>query len=173
MLGTTVRTLMRLLAFAGLAALLAACTVMEAPKLGAGPPAMGLKQVRDLGPAPVKGNVTVAFTTVTGTPAEMRFALEKALKKYAATRSLTISVTDDPTATYRIKGYLSAVGDRTAALVVYVWDVYDTGGQPLHRISGQQTAAGSEADPWVGVTAEEMDAAARDTIDRLVDWLNG
>jgi hypothetical protein len=173
MLRTIVRVLTPLVAMAGMAAWLAGCTVPEPPKLGAGPPAMGLKQVRNLGPAPVKGNVTVAFTTVTGTPAEMRFALEKALKKYAATRNLTISVTDDPTATYRIKGYLSAVGDRTSALVVYVWDVYDTGGHPLHRISGQQPAKGSDADPWVGVTLDQIDDAARDTIDRLVDWLNG
>lgn len=156
------------------AALLTACVPMERPKLGPGPPALGVKQIRQLGPAPVRGDdVRFAFITVTGIPAEMRFSLEKSLKTYAATRGLNISIADDPTATYRIKGYLSAVGDRNSALLVYVWDVYDTAGTPLHRISGQEVAQGSEADPWVGVTAKNIDDSARETIDKLTDWVKG
>jgi len=156
------------------AALLAACVPMERPKLGPGPPTMKVSQIRSLGAAPVKGeDVRIAFITVTGIPAEMRFALEKSLKTYAATRQLNITIADDPTATYRIKGYLSAVGDRTSALLVYVWDVYDTNGTALHRISGQEVASGSEADPWVGVTTKNVDDSARETIDRLADWVKG
>ncbi len=112
-----------------MAALLAACVPMERPKLGPGPPALRVSQIRELGPAPVRGDdVRFAFITVTGIPAEMRFTLEKSLKAYAATRGLNISIADDPTATYRVKGYLSAVGDRNSALLVYVWDVYDANG---------------------------------------------
>jgi hypothetical protein len=159
---------------AAMAALLAACVPMERPKLGPGPPAMGVSQIRKLGPAPVKGDeVRIAFITVTGIPAEMRFTLEKSLKTYAATRNLTISISDDPTATYRVKGYLSAIGDKTSALLVYVWDVYDTSGRALHRISGQEVAAGSEADPWVGVSVKNIDDSARETIDKLADWVSG
>ena len=156
-----------------LALVLAACTPTERPRLG--PPTLGLNQARGLGAAPVKGSEAVrfAFTTVTGVPAEMRFALEKDLKKYAATRNLTIAIEDDPTATYRIKGYLSAVGDVNGTLLVYTWDVYDTGGTPLHRISGQQTASGSISDPWAGIGTAQIDDAARETIDALADWIRG
>ena len=38
---------------------------------------------------------------------------------------------------------------------------------------GQETAGGSEADPWVGVGVGQIDAAARETIDKLADWVRG
>ena len=167
---------LRFAAILGVAAiLLASCTSMPAPKLGPGPPPLiAAKKTRTLGPAPVTGaEVRFAFATVTGVPAEMRFKLEDSLKRYAKTRNLTIVPEDDPSAIYRVKGYLSAVGDTSGTLLVYTWDVSDAGGTPLYRISGQETAGGSEADPWVGVGVGEIDAAARETIDKLADWVRG
>ena len=157
------------LAFAAI--LLSACVPAERPQLG--PPTLGLGEARGLGAAPVRGAAAVrfAFATVTGIPGQMRFDMEKALQKYAATRRLTVEIADNPTATYRIKGYLSAVGDQNGTLLVYTWDVFDTAGRPLHRIAGQQTAKGSSTDPWAGITTEEIDAAARETIDKLADWI--
>lgn len=153
----------------------ASCTSVAAPKLGPGPPPLIMpKKTRTLGPAPVTGaEVRFGFATVTGVPAAMRFALEDSLKRYAKTRNLTIVAADDPSAIYRVKGYLSAIGDTSGTLLVYTWDVSDAGGIPLYRISGQETAGGSEADPWVGVGVTQIDAAARETIDKLADWVRG
>ena len=136
---------------------------------------MGLTEVRGLGTAPVRGTegVRFAFATVTGVPGQMRFDLEKALLKYAATRNLSIVVEDDATATYRVRGYLSAVGDQNGTLLVYTWDVHDAAGRPLHRIAGQQTGSGSATDPWAGIDTREIDDAARETIDKLADWIRG
>ncbi len=136
---------------------------------------MRVAEVKTLGAAPVKGaeNVRFAFITLTGIPAEMRFDLEAALKKYAATRNLTVAVADDPAATYRVKGYLSAIGDQNGTLLVYTWDVFDTAGTPLHRIAGQQTAKGSSTDPWAGIQQAQIEDAARETIDKLADWVRG
>lgn len=154
---------------------LAACTSVALPPMGPGPPPLvSAKKIRTLGPAPVKGEeVRFAFATVTGVPATMRFSLEGSLKKYAATRALVIVPPGDPTAVYQVKGYLSAIGDSSGTLLVYTWDVADAFGTPLYRISGQETASGSGADPWIGITATEIDAAARETIDRLADWVSG
>jgi hypothetical protein len=156
-----------------LATAASACVPAERPELG--PPTMRISEVRTLGAAPVKGaeNVRFAFITVTGIPGQMRFDLEKALQKYATTRKLNISVADDPTATYRVKGYLSAVGDQNGVLLVYTWDVFDAAGTPLHRIAGQQTAEGAATDPWAGVGATQIDDTARETIDKLADWIRG
>jgi hypothetical protein len=154
-----------------LAASASACVPAERPRLG--PPALGINQARGLGPAPIKGKEVVrfAFITVTGVPAQMRFDLEKSLKKYAATRNLAIAIEDDPTATYRIKGYLSAVGDVNGTLLVYTFDVYDSAGRPLHRISGQQSAGGSDSDPWAGIQSAQIDDSAREIIDELAEWV--
>lgn len=143
------------------------------PSAELGPPAMRVSEARGLSAAPVRGteNVRFAFITLTGIPGQSRFDLEKALVKYAATRNLTITVTDDASATYRVKGYMSAVGDQNGTLLVYTWDVYDAAGRPLHRIAGQQTGAAASADPWAGVRPGDIDAAARETVDKLADWI--
>ncbi len=157
------------------AIVLAGCTAVSLPSMGPGPPPLLTpKKIKTLGAAPVKGAaVPFAFATVTGIPAEMRFVLEDSLKKYAATRNLAVVPETDVTAIYHVKGYLSAVGDSTGTLLVYTWDVADSRGTPLYRISGQETAAGSGTDPWVGIRGDDIDAAARETIDKLADWVNG
>ena len=156
---------------AGLA--VSACMEVPAPKFGPGPPPLVTPStIKTLGPAPVTGaTVAFAFAPVSGVPAEMRFALEDSLKRWAGTRQLLIVPEGDPQAVYHVKGYLSAVGDTTGTLLVYTWDVSDARGTRLYRISGQETAGGSEADPWVGVSTTEVDAAARETIDKLADWV--
>ncbi|HVY21562.1 MAG TPA: hypothetical protein VHA70_15985 [Bauldia sp.] len=160
-----------------LAAVLAlvACTTVSLPPMGPGPPPLvGAKKTRTLGPAPIKGETaTFAFATVNGVPAEMRFRLEDSLKQFATTRNLVLVPEGDPTAVYHVKGYLSAVGDTSGTLLVYTWDVTDASGAPLLRISGQETANGSDADPWIGVGSAQIDAAARETIDKLADWVRG
>jgi hypothetical protein len=151
---------------------LTACVSGQGPRLGPGPPPMITpKAAKTLGPAPVRGaEVRFAFATVTGVPGEMRFSLEDSLKKYAQTRNLIIVPEGDASAVYQVKGYLSAVGDDTGTLLVYTWDVADRAGTPLYRISGQETASGSKTDPWLGINNKVVDAAARETIDRLADW---
>lgn len=169
------RNALRLAAIVLVPALLAACLPVTPPKL-AGPPIIAPQQVRNLGPAPVRGTETVrfAFATLTGLPAEQRFAMEKQLKRFAATRNLVLLEENDQTATYRIKGYLSALGDNNGTLLVYTWDVYDAAGHMrLHRISGQQTGDDSNSDPWAGIRARELENAARETIDKLADWVRG
>jgi hypothetical protein len=155
-------------ALATLALLLTACSVPLVPA-GPGPPVLGIR--RDLGPAPVQGaNLKVAVTTVTGIPGRLQIALEESLRKFAATRNLTIVSYGDSAATYRITGYISAVGDVNRVLLVYVWDVFDADGNRVHRFSGQEPTGGSGADPWTAVSVQLIDHAARETIDALADW---
>ena len=173
-----VRILGRGMGFAGASLavlLLTACQSMPAPKFGPGPPPlMGAKKSKTLGPAPITGAaVRFSFATLNGVPADMRFALQDDLKKYAASRQLALVEPGDPTAVYDISGYLSAVGGDAGTLLVYVWDVTDPQGTPLYRISGQEPGGGVSGDPWEGIKEDAIDAAARDTIDKLADWVRG
>jgi hypothetical protein len=163
----------RLIAAALALALLAACT--SVPAMGPGPPPLVTPtKIKTIGPAPLKGeSATFAFATVTGIPADLRYSLEASLRKYAVTRNLTLLPQDDPAAVYRVKGYLSALGDTSGTLLVYTWDVTDAFGTPLYRVSGQETAGSSGTDPWLGVNSAIVDEAARETIDKLADWVNG
>jgi hypothetical protein len=117
--------------------------------------------------------IPISIAPVTGTPGAMRYAMEDALKKYAATRNFIVVPAEDPTVVYRLKGRVTAVGDTSGALLVYVWDVMDAAGTRVHRVAGQQVAAATQADPWAGVSGINIDNAARETIDGLADWVRG
>lgn len=149
-----------------------ACTV-PMPKMGEGPPNVGVRSAMRMGPAPIKGpEAKFAFIQIAGAPATHLRAFSRALESEAEARNLTIVSEDDPSATYLVKGYLSAIGDRSGTLLVYVWDVTDTSGRRLHRVSGQETAGGSVADPWSGISTEAVDNAASRTIDDLASWVS-
>jgi len=162
--------LFRLVSVLGLALALGAC-MAERPELG--PPVIAPTKLKTLRPAPIKApEASFAFAPVENVPGEFAYAMEDALKAYAPTRSLTL-VEDGGGATYRVKGYLSAIGDTHRVLLVYVWDVFDAAGNRVHRISGQEPASGGGADPWSAVEGPMIDVAARETIDALADWVRG
>jgi hypothetical protein len=162
--------LARRAALASLALLLAACSSALVPG-GPGPPVIPLKQARGLGAAPIQGaSVKFALTTVTGIPGRLQIAFDESLKKFAASRNLTLVAFGDQTATYRLEGYISAVGDVNRVLLVYVWDIYDAAGNRIHRLSGQEPTGGGGADPWTAVNLDVINDAARQTIDALADW---
>jgi hypothetical protein len=154
-----------------LALMLAACAAAQ-PRLGPGPPVIAPKGVLSLGAAPIKGEqVTFAVSTVTAIPGAFAFTLQDELKAFAASRSLVIITDDDPTATYQVKGYISAIGDANRVMLVYVWDVFDANGNRLHRFSGQEPAGKGSVDPWTAVTKEVIRDAARETVDALAEWI--
>jgi hypothetical protein len=160
----------RLAALLTLALLLAACSLSKI-QAGPGPPVIAPKQALALGPAPIKGpNVKFGIITVTGIPGTFQIALDDSLKKFAATRNLKLVAFGDSTATYRVEGYISAIGDVNRVILVYVWDVFDAAGNRLHRVSGQEVAEEGAVDPWTAIELRDIDAAARATIDALADW---
>jgi hypothetical protein len=157
-------------ALATLALLLAACAAVPVPS-GPGPPVIAPREARSLGVAPVQGTrVTFAMTTVTGIPGKFQIALQQSLQKFAATRDVLLVSTSDPKATYRVEGYISAIGDVNRVVLVYVWDVFDTTGNRVHRFSGEEPTQVGAVDPWTAVKLDMIDDAARETIDALADW---
>ena len=84
---------------------------------------------------------------------------------------MTLVADGDPTATYRVKGYLSAVGDVERHDAGLRLDVSDAPGTRLHRFSGQEPATAAAPTRGSAVTGDQIiDEAARDTIDALADW---
>jgi hypothetical protein len=153
-----------------LALVVSGCASVLVPN-GPGPPLVRPREALSLGPAPVQGTtVKFAMTTVTGIPGRFDIALQQSLKKFAATRHLTLVPFGDQTATYRVEGYISAIGDVNRVILVYVWDVFDPSGNRVHRFSGQEPTTGGGVDPWTAVQTDVIDNAARDTIDALADW---
>jgi hypothetical protein len=157
----------RLAAILLLAAAVGACTLTQ------GPPVVSPTRMLSMTTAPVQGaDVKFAFAPITGMPSELLQALNRAIKNHAETRHLSLVEPDDASATYIVKGYLSAVGDSRSTLLVYVWDVLDKDGKRLRRISGQEIGNGAKADPWTGITPSLISNVGRSTIDELIAWSN-
>jgi hypothetical protein len=151
---------------------LGACTSLAVPKMGEGPPHVPVRSAMRMGPAPIKGSdARFTFTEITGAPSSHVMAFSRAITREASSRKLSVVSPGDPSATYVVKGYLSAIGDNRGTLLVYVWDVTDRNGQRLHRVSGQEPGGGSSTDPWSGITDEAVQNAAARTIDDLVSWV--
>jgi hypothetical protein len=163
---------LRLAAVFCLAALIVACSPVEGPRLGSGPPVLSPKTLKTLSkPAPVAAEVGFSLDPITNAPGEMVYAYEDTLKEKAATRQLKILASNDPSANYRLTIYLSAVGDYSGTLMIYVVDIFDKTGTRIHRVSGQITAGGSLSDPWANIKDTGVVVqAAQETIDALGNW---
>lgn len=156
---------------AALTAILGTSACVPAPLLTEGPPRVGPLTAMRLGPAPIKGpDAKFAFVKIAGAPVNHAIEFDRALDSEAAARNLKIVPVGDPSATYLVKGYLSAVGDRGGTWLVYVWDVSDMTGRRLHRVTGEESSSGSAADPWSGISSETVRIVARRTIDDLISW---
>lgn len=112
-----------------------------------------------------------AFSPVTGAPASVLNSMSSQLGREALAQHVNLVPAGDPSATYVVKGYLSAVGDSSGTILVYVWDIFDTTGRRVHRISGQETSTGgSTSDPWAGVDTGAVANVARRTMSSIVAW---
>jgi hypothetical protein len=152
---------------------LGGCASTVLPKPGTGAPAIGPIAAVEMKAAPIKGaDARFAFVRISGAPGDVLTGLSAALNKEARARNITLVPEEDVTATYKVKGYVSAVGGPTGTLLVYVFDVLDSHGVRIHRVSGQERGGPATSDPWGGILPPTVASAARHAIDDLAAWVN-
>jgi len=122
-------------------------------------------------PAVPIDQVTFAFDPFIGAPGNIADDLSRKIGALAKSQNLTIIRRSDRKVTYRVKGYLSAVGDNTGTVIVYVYDIFDAANRRVYRLTGQETSSGSSGDPWSGITGGTLQNVAVRTIDGLKSWL--
>ena len=160
--------------------LLAFCAAAALGLAVAGCGSSGLSGVANLGGAsktalaPVsKETATIAFEPFTGMPGNIADALSQEIAVQAEANRINLVQRVGAPATYRVKGFLSAVSSDNGANVVYVFDVFDATGKRLHRISGERQAGVSSGDPWSGVGTTTLTQIATDVVFQLDVWLAG
>lgn len=112
--------------------------------------------------APIIGSTVAAVTP-----------LSRRLTAVAPANGLAIVADADPSKTYVVKGYFSALAENGATTIVFVWDVFDPAGVRQHRIQGQESVAGIAADPWSIVPPALMEKIADRTIADFIAWQRG
>lgn len=117
--------------------------------------------------------MTLAFEPFTGIPGNVADDLASEIAAAAKLKKITLVKRVGSPATYRVKGFLSAISSDNAASVVYVFDVFDANGKRLHRITGERQAGVYAGDPWSGVSTSQLNLIATDVIFQLDAWLMG
>jgi hypothetical protein len=69
---------------------------------------------------------------------------------------------------YTLRGYIVAAKEKTGTKVSYIWDVTDTAGKRVNRITGEELLAAAAADPWTAVTPPVVQTIADRTASSLV-----
>ncbi len=123
-----------------------------------------------IGPSAV-GTASFAFEPFTGVPGNAADELTRRIADVSDREGLNLVRRVGAPATFRVKGYLTVVGNPTATTLSYIYDVYDASGRRLHRIAGQEPSGGTSGDPWSGITDETLVVVAERTVAALKAWL--
>ena len=157
--------------------------VLEPSAIAAAPPAPGALQA-EVGAIPVQNasadsaalnpgiaaRTRLRFDPIVGATVDVATPLTERLAQRARARGIRLAGSADPSTTHVLKGYFSTLTEGGQTTVIYVWDVYDPSGNRLHRINGQQKAAG-KGEGWAAVPPATMQAIADSTVDQLASWL--
>jgi hypothetical protein len=115
---------------------------------------------------------TLAFESIDGPPPEVFRKLVANLNDEAGARQIAV-VSRSGAATYRVRGYVSALVERGKTTFAWVWDIYDTDKRRTLRIAGEEPAAGRKGrDAWSGADEQVLRRMARDGMDRIAGFLN-
>jgi hypothetical protein len=117
------------------------------------------------------GSGKVAVAPIIGAPPNVSEELMQALVSAGAERSLTL-IPGTSGGNYTLRGYLLATPESRGSKISYIWDVTDTKGERVARLSGEEAVShGSAADPWKGVDSATIRSIAGKTTSQLATSL--
>jgi hypothetical protein len=115
---------------------------------------------------------TVAFESIDGPPPQVFDRMVDVLDSESKLRNLSI-VSREGSASYRVRGYLSAQVSRGRTVIAWVWDVYDRDQQRALRLSGEEPAGKAARDPWTAADDLVLRKIAQAGLSGLSAMING
>jgi hypothetical protein len=122
--------------------------------------------------AMASGGPTVAFESIDGPPPQVFDRMVSVLDSESKLRNLSI-VSREETASYRVRGYLSAQVSHGRTIIAWVWDVYDLNQQRALRLSGEEPAGKAGRDPWAAADDLLLRKIAQGGLGGLSAMVNG
>jgi hypothetical protein len=114
----------------------------------------------------------VAIAPVIGPPDAVSKALVTQLSDAAERQKIPLSKGGDEAATYTLRGYFVAPAkDKAGNKLSYIWDVTDSAGKRVNRITGEEVLTPTGSDPWGAVTPQIMQTISEKTATSLAAWL--
>ena len=119
------------------------------------------------------GSTKIAVAPIVGTTPEISQQLTEALIAAGQDRKLTL-LPSGSKANYTLRGYLVASREKRGSKISYIWDVTDTQGARVVRVSGDEViATRSGGDPWSAVDAAAIRSIAGKTTSQLAASMPG
>ena len=115
----------------------------------------------------------IQIAPVIGSPENVARDLQSQLASAIGRNGVTVATASNATGEYVVRGYIVAARDKTKAKISYIWDVTDQAGKRVHRITGEEIAAGAGKDPWSAVTPPVVQSIADKTAKQIASWLPG
>lgn len=115
---------------------------------------------------------TVAFDRIDGLPPAVFDRYVRRLNDEAEVRKVPV-VTRESFAPYRIKGYVSVWTQKRQATMSWVWEVFNSQGERVLRIAGDEQAGKAGRDAWQAVNDEVLARAARSGMEQLAVYFRG
>jgi hypothetical protein len=118
---------------------------------------------------------TITFDSIDGPPPEVFKKLVASLNDEATARQIAV-VPRQAAATYRVRGYVTALVDRDKTSFSWVWDVYDADKRRALRINGEEPAGahrGKDAgkDAWTVADERVLRDISRAGMERIATFL--
>jgi hypothetical protein len=118
-------------------------------------------------------NATVTFESIDGPPPEVFRKLVASLNDEASARQVAV-VPRQAAATYRVRGYVTALVERDKTSFSWVWDVYDSDKRRALRVTGEEPAAAGRRgrDAWSAADDQVLRGISRAGMERIAAFLN-
>ncbi len=152
----------------GLVMVLAACAAPNLTGIAAG---VGENVSAPRRPLADPELATFAFEPVPGVPVTVADELLRRMWRRAEREGLKVVKRPGGPALFTVEGTMTTVSDDTNSLIFFTFDVVDTSGRRLHRISGQQGSEETDGDPWSNVEDRDLDLIATRLAALLRAWL--
>lgn len=119
------------------------------------------------------GSSKIAIAPIVGTTPEISKQLTDALIAAGKDRRLTL-LPSGSKANYTLRGYLVASREKRGSKISYIWDVTDTQGARVARVSGDEVITKRTGrDPWSAVDAATIRSIAGKTTSQLAASMPG
>jgi len=114
----------------------------------------------------------ISIAPVIGAPdviaKHLRTELSQALNK----NSISVAANPGDAAAYTLRGYVVSAREQAKTKISYIWDITDTSGKRVNRITGEEVSSKSSGnDPWAVMTPQIVQAISSKTASSLAKWL--
>jgi hypothetical protein len=116
---------------------------------------------------------TIVLAPLIGAPEGVSGQLTSQLTSAASANKFAVASGRDAKGDFTLRGYMVAARDKAGTKVSYIWDVADSTGKRVHRITGEEIAAAqpNAKDPWASVGEPITKSIAEKTATALGSWL--